>query len=102
MPQGTQELQDRKVNWALKDYKDHRGQLEYLAEKERWEILAIKDLKVQMGQWELKGVMEDLGCWGKKENLDFLEIQDHRGKWASEESREIMASQATVRWDEKE
>lgn len=47
-------------------------------------------------------MLEDLDVWGKKENLESLEILDQWGKLDSEENREIMASQAMVIWDKKE
>lgn len=70
--------------------------MEFLAGLETKEARGRKDLRVLLGQWELKGVLEDLDSWGKKENLAYLEILGQWGKLDSEENREIMASQAMV------
>lgn len=47
-------------------------------------------------------MLEDLDVWGKKENLESLEILGPWGKLGNEENREIMASQAMVIWGKKE
>lgn len=46
--------------------------------------------------------MEDLDLGGERGNLEFLEAWGQQGLLDIEENREITASQATVRWDEKE
>lgn len=76
--------------------------MDFLAEKERKEERGSKDLRVLLGQQEIKGVLEGLAFWGERESLEFLETQ---GQWVqldSEESRVIMASQAMVVWEKKE
>lgn len=70
--------------------------MEFLAGLETKEARGLKDLRVLLDQLELKGVLEDLDSWGKKENLAYLEILGQWGKLDSEENREIMASQAMV------
>lgn len=102
VPRASREIVDLKAFREPTDYKAHRGWMEFLAEKERREARGIKDHRALPGQWELKGTSEVLGLLGKKENLEFLEIQGQWGKSDREEDRGITASQAMVKWDEKE
>lgn len=102
VPQGSQEPLDHKVHPELKGYKAHRGYVEVLAGKENKEARGPKDLRVLLGQWERRGALEDPGLRAGRENLGCLGTQGQRGQLDSEEDREIMASQAMGRWDEKE
>lgn len=102
VPQGKQETQDLKVHKDLKDYKAHRDQVEIVEGKETKEVKVIRDLRVLLGQQDPEGILEDLDLGGERGNLEFLEAQDQWGSLDSEESREIMASRAMVRQEEKE
>lgn len=76
--------------------------MEFLVRKEKREARGIKDLRDLWDQWDPKGALGNPDFGAKKENREFLESQGQWGKLDREENREIMASQATVRWDEKE